>query len=175
MRDGLWDSDQKIFANRFANGTFSNRISPTSFYALQTNAPSEEQARTMMVAWLRNSSRFCVGGDDRSDECYWGPPSISADDPAFPPLGYWRGYVWGPMIQLVYWGLENYAEAVPEVKAAKAALADQAGAMFLNMWRRHGHVCENYSPWKNATDCTGDRFYHWGGLAGLAELVEAGF
>ena len=27
-------------------------------------------------------------------------------DPAFPPLGYWRGYVWGPMAQLVYWSLQ---------------------------------------------------------------------
>jgi hypothetical protein len=40
--------------------------------------------------------------------CYWGLPSISADDPAFPKLGYWRGYVWGPMVQLTYWGLQNY-------------------------------------------------------------------
>jgi hypothetical protein len=32
------------------------------------------------------------GGDDDDDECFWGLPSISADDPAFPPLGYWRGY-----------------------------------------------------------------------------------
>ena len=36
-----------------------------------------------------------------ADSCYWGLPSIQASDPAYPPLGYWRGYVWGPMIQLV--------------------------------------------------------------------------
>ena len=53
--------------------------------------------------WLLNSTRFCISEDWPSgvtDDCYWGLPSISADDPAFPPLGYWRGYVWGPMIQL---------------------------------------------------------------------------
>ena len=37
-----------------------------------------------------------------ADSCYWGLPSIQASDPAYPPLGYWRGYVWGPMIQLVH-------------------------------------------------------------------------
>jgi hypothetical protein len=41
-----------------------------------------------------------------ADECYWGLPSIQRGDPAFPPLGYWRGYVWGPMAQLVYWSLQ---------------------------------------------------------------------
>ena len=43
-----------------------------------------------------NSSRFCLSpsGDfaGNTDDCYWGLPSISADDPAFPQLGYWRGY-----------------------------------------------------------------------------------
>ena len=26
---------------------------------------------------------------------------------AFPPLGYWRGFVWAPWAQLTYWALEN--------------------------------------------------------------------
>ena len=49
--------------------------------------------------------------------CYWGLPSISADDVAFQKTGddgYWRGHVWGPMIQLTYWGLQNY-DHVPAV------------------------------------------------------------
>ena len=54
-----------------------------------------------MRGWLMNSSRFCVAphGDfaGNRDDCYWGLPSIAADDPAYPPLGYWRGFVWGPM------------------------------------------------------------------------------
>ena len=55
------------------------------------------------------SSRFCVApnGDfaGNSEACWWGLPSISADDAAFPALGYWRGFVWGPMALLTYWGL----------------------------------------------------------------------
>ena len=46
--------------------------------------------------------------------------SISADDPAFPALGYWRGFVWGPMAQLTFWAFREYAH-VPEVAAAQAS------------------------------------------------------
>ena len=51
-------------------------------------------------------------------ECYYGLPSISMDDPTFPPLGYWRGYVWGPMAQLTYWSLQEY-DHVPSVRQAR--------------------------------------------------------
>ena len=51
----------------------------------------------MAESWLTNKSRFCVApnGDyqGNDDTCYWGLPSIEASDPAFPALGYWRGYV----------------------------------------------------------------------------------
>jgi hypothetical protein len=48
----------------------------------------------MVTGWLTNRSRFCInpnGSTDGNDPnaCFWGLPSISADDPAFPPLGYW--------------------------------------------------------------------------------------
>ena len=60
----------------------------------------------MIEQWLFNKDRFCIAqeGDfsGLNDTCYWGLPSIQASDPAFPPLGYWRGYVWGPMAQLTY-------------------------------------------------------------------------
>ena len=35
--------------------------------------------------------------------------AVFLDDPAFPTLGYWRGFVWGPMAQLVYWALDMYS------------------------------------------------------------------
>ena len=64
----------------------------------------------MVGEWLLSPDRFCVApaGDfaGNADECYWGLPSIQRGDPAFPPLGYWRGYVWGPMAQLVHWALQ---------------------------------------------------------------------
>jgi hypothetical protein len=98
------------------------------------------------------------------------------------------------MIQLVYWGLDEYGE-VPSAVQAKAALAKQATGLMLSQWHAHRHICENYNPHKygilpdtrlhqaiigllarrNGTDCTGDRFYHWGALAGFVSLLEAGY
>ena len=90
-----------LFVNRFSaehlNGTFFEHISPTSFYALAARAATDEQASAMVEQWLLNRSRFCIApsGDfqGNADTCYWGLPSIEASDPAYPPLGYWRGCV----------------------------------------------------------------------------------
>ena len=93
----LWDDTQQTFANKFTNGTFTHHISPTSFYPLALGA-SSEQAETMIHKWLFNSSRFCItpGGDFQGNDpkCYWGLPSISADDPTYmnAKFIYWRGY-----------------------------------------------------------------------------------
>ena len=51
-----------------------------------------------------------------------------------------RGYVWGPMAQLTYWGLQNYAH-VPAAATAKAALCKQMNGMMLEQWRNHGYIC----------------------------------
>eukprot|EP00051_Salpingoeca_urceolata_P014957 m.191191 g.191191 ORF g.191191 m.191191 type:complete len:939 (+) comp18245_c0_seq1:119-2935(+) len=177
----LWDSQGGIYTNKFPNGTFYRRIAPTSFYALQTNAVSDSQAAAMMSGWLMNNTRFCISptGDmaGNSDTCYWGLPSINAADPAFPPLGYWRGYVWGPMAQLTHWSLQNY-DHVPEVRAARKAMCSQMEQLMLSQWRAWGHICENYNPHKTADtshgDCSGTKFYHWGALTGLISLVENG-
>lgn len=178
IRAHLWDQQQGIYANRFPNGTFSDRITPTSFYAMLADAASDEQAQRMVREWLLNSSRFCIArhGDFRgnSDDCYWGLPSVQASDPAFPPLGYWRGYVWGPMAMLTYWSLERYTH-LPEIAAAKTALSKQMSELMISQWRRHRHICENYGPHKNTTECTGTQFYHWGALNGLIKLMDGGF
>jgi hypothetical protein len=180
----LWDDspDGQIFTNRFWNGTFYRRISPTSFYALMAGAATDEQAKTMVSKWLLSPEHFCIApqGDfaGNHDDCYWGLPSIQRADPAFPPLGYWRGYVWGPMAQLVYWSLQAY-DHVPEVRAGRQALCKQMTALMLSQWRLHRHICENFSPHKTADDhggdCSGTKFYHWGALAGMITLVEEGF
>jgi hypothetical protein len=82
----------------FWNETFYRRISPTSFYSMMAKAPTDDQATKMVNNWLHSPEHFCIApnGDfaGNKDTCYWGLPSIEASDPAFPPLGYWRGYVW---------------------------------------------------------------------------------
>lgn len=153
------------------------RISPTSFYALGARAATDEQAIQLITGWMLNRNRFCVApaGDfvGNSDECYWGLPSIAASDPAFPPLGYWRGYVWGPMALLVYWSLLEY-DHLPVVRATRKALCRQMTSLMIWHWRAHRHICENFSPHRNATDCSGTKFYHWGALMGLITMVEDG-
>ena len=82
------------------NASFYPRIGPTSFFSLFARAPTDEQAKRMVVEWLHSPTRFCVSptGDMKgnNDLCYWGLPSISADDAAGVlknDLGYWRGFV----------------------------------------------------------------------------------
>lgn len=182
IRRQLWDEQISMYVNKFANGTFYRRISPTSFYAMMAHAPSDSQAANMVNDWLFNSSRFCVaaGGDFRNnrDDCYWGLPSISYDDPAYLKPGvwnYWRGFVWGPMAMLTYWSLQNYGH-VPEVRQGRTALCKQMRALMTSHWGQHRHVCENYNPHKTADtsngDCSGTPFYHWGALTGLIGLLE---
>jgi neutral trehalase len=120
----LWDESAGIFKNYITlNDTLSSRVSPTSFYALAAGAASDAQAARMASEWALNATRFCLSTEwplGVSAECYWGLPSITADDPAFPALGYWRGYVWAPTAQLTWWAFEKYAH-VPQVAAAKAS------------------------------------------------------
>jgi len=182
IRSHLWDPVGQIYTNKWWNGTFYRRISPTSFYSMMAQAATDEQAATMMTRWLLSPDHFCIApdGDFRgnSDDCYWGLPSIQKADPAFPPLGYWRGYVWGPMAQLTYWSLQYY-DHLPAVRGARKALCKQMTALLLSQWHAHRHICENYSPHKTADDhqgdCSGTKFYHWGALTGMITLVEEGY
>jgi glycogen debranching enzyme len=175
----LWNEDLGIFVNRFSsdhnNGSFYPHVSPTSFYALQAKAATDEQAARMAQTWLMNKSHFCIAptGDyaGLDDTCYWGLPSIEASDPAYPKLGYWRGYIWGPQAQLTYWSLQNY-DHVPAVRAGRKAMCKQLAGLMMSQWNEHRHICENYNPHKDAMsnndkgDCSGTRFYHWGALTG---------
>ena len=61
------------------------------------------------------------------------------------------------------------------VTKARTALCKQMGALFLRQWRLNHHVCENFSPKKDATECTGMHFYHWGALASFIGLIDADF
>lgn len=180
IEDNLWDEETEIYVNRAPNGNFYPRISPTNFYPLQTSGPSDSRVDTMMNKWMLNSSHFCISpkGDfaGNSDACYWGLPSIQASDAAFPALGYWRGYVWGPMAQLTYWGLQNY-DHVESARTVRTSLVKQMNEMMLNQWRSNGYICENYYPAKSHNGCSPGamKMYHWGALTGFLSLVENGF
>ena len=178
----LWDDDSGVYTNRFSNTSFHRVISPTSFYSMQSFAPSDPQVARMAKEWLLNSSRFCLRKDtnyDLSRDCFWGLPSISADDPAYLKPGvwnYWRGFTWGPMAMLTYWSLQNYAYLQP-VQRAKKALSIQMENMMVKQWVDNRFICENYDPRKEfGGQCGGTAtpFYHWGALTGFIGLVEDG-
>lgn len=177
IREHLWHEDDGVFTNLFWNGSFYPRRSPTSFYPLMARASSDENAERMIQDWLLSPKHFCISPDgdfvNNTEDCYWGLPSIEASDPAFPPLGYWRGYVWGPMAQLVYFSLREY-DHLEIVRKGRKALCSQMKKLMLSQWHSNRHICENYNPHRNGTDCTGTKFYHWGALTGLISLLEEG-
>eukprot|EP01084_Bolivina_argentea_P096645 173745_1 len=172
----LWDDSNGIFVNKFSrNDTFYFRISPTSFYPLMSGEPTVKQAEMMVTNYLLSPDYFCISEtwpNNQSDECYYGLPSISRNDPAFKSQNYWRGLTWGPMSQLVWWSLDEYVDQSDIVKNGQNALMKQMNAMMLNVWNNKRHICENYSPSKDHTECTGVHFYHWGGLSGFLSLIH---
>ncbi len=157
----LWDNDAGIFLNKdLHTGQFSSRLSPTNFYPLLAKAATPQQADVMIKTHLLNPKEF------------WGEwiiPSIARDDPAFKDQNYWRGRIWGPMNYLVYLGLRNYNE--PEVRRQ---FAEKSYALFLQEWRKNGHVHENYNGITGNGDdvSSSDRFYHWGALLGYIQYLQ---
>ena len=82
ISDNLWDEKKSIFVNRYSadhGGDFYEHVSPTSFYAFQAKAATDEQATQMVEGWLLNKTRFCIApeGDyaGLDDTCYWVSPS----------------------------------------------------------------------------------------------------
>ena len=223
----LWDESRNIFANRYrkflprTNSSFVRAITPTSFYPLLLpldgsidNLGIDSAIKSMIDSWLLNATRFCLSpngdfeGND-PNQCYWGLPSVSADDPTYMASGqwnYWRGRVWGPMTQILFWSLQETTDglspnplpqnlrALPESSSRKAghstystellanamskarkSLCAQMEALMMSQWKKNRHICENYSPFKNATECAGTLFYHWGALNGMVSMIEDGY
>ena len=90
------------------------------------------------------------------------------------------------MTFLTHQGLSAHASTSSIVAEARTALALQKSAQFMDMWHRHRHVCENYSPYRPSsplppgkshsesnTECTGWEFYTWGVLQALPQLLLA--
>ncbi len=157
----LWNSDAGIFLNKdLHTGQFSSRLSPTNFYPLLAKAATAQQAEAMIKKHLLNPKEFW--GD-------WIIPSIARDDPAFKDQEYWRGRIWGPMNYLVYLGLRNYDD--PETRRQ---FAQKSYELFLQEWKKNGHVHENYNAITGIGDDvrSSDRFYHWGALLGYIEYLQ---
>jgi len=73
------------------------------------------------------------------------------------------------MNYLVYLGLLNYDQPL-----ARRELARKSLALFNKEWSAKGHVHENYNALTGEGDdvTSSDRFYHWGALLGLIDVLE---
>eukprot|EP00484_Ammonia_sp_Unknown_P027193 CAMPEP_0197053544 /NCGR_PEP_ID=MMETSP1384-20130603/27796_1 /TAXON_ID=29189 /ORGANISM="Ammonia sp." /LENGTH=144 /DNA_ID=CAMNT_0042486459 /DNA_START=144 /DNA_END=578 /DNA_ORIENTATION=+ len=136
------------------------------------------QIEYIIETYLLSANYFCINPSfpaNQSDDCYWGLPSISKNDPAYQAQGYWRGYTWGPMAQLTYWSLDECRKLYPQsttIQTAMKALEKQMRLMMMNQWHLHHHICENFSPMIYDTECTGDEFYYWGALTGFLSFIQ---
>ncbi|MDR0386146.1 MAG: hypothetical protein LBH60_08730 [Prevotellaceae bacterium] len=160
----LWDEERGLYYNRRTDtGEFSRRISPTNFYPMLANAPSQQQAERMVKEHLFNTEEFW--GE-------WVLPSTPRNDPAYKNNTYWRGRIWAPMNFLVYMGLRNY-----DLPEARKALSEKSKNLLLKSWLKDGYVFENYNADSGAGDDVGnsDKFYHWGALLGFITLIEEGY
>jgi len=160
----LWCEETGLFLNkRLDNGEFEHRLSPTHFYPLLAEVPTQEQADRMMNEHFFNPDEF------------WGEwilPSISRNDPMYPEQNYWRGRIWAPMNFLVYMGISKY-----DLPKAREAMVEKSEALLLKEWREHRHIHENYCG-DTGKGCgaelhNSDAFYHWGGLLALISVMDS--
>jgi hypothetical protein len=160
----LWDDERGLYYNRRTDTKeFSPRISPTNFYPLLANAPTQQQAERMIKEHLMNPDEFW--GE-------WVIPSTPRNDPAYKNNTYWRGRIWAPLNFLVYMGLRNY-----DLPEARKALSEKSKNLLLKGWLKDGYVFENYNPDSGIGDDVrnSDKFYHWGALLGFITLIEEGY
>lgn len=161
----LWNEETGLFLNkRTDTNTFSNKLSPTLFYALLGKMATQKQAERIINEHLYNNNEFW--GE-------WVLPSIARNDPAFKKQKYWKGAIWAPLNFLVYLSLNQY-----ELPKARKDLAEKSRQLFVKEWKRKGYVSENYSSITGTGDdhrIKSDRFYTWGALMGIIPFMEAGF
>jgi hypothetical protein len=156
INEKLWNERDGIYENRFWDGKFSARLSPTNFYPLFAGVASPEQARRMVLEHLLNKEEF------------WGPyvaPTIARNDPAFADQFYWRGDIWGPTNYMLYQGLNRYG-----FDAEALDFARKNYALFMDDWKTNYHSDENYHAWGG--NGGGDTHYTWGTLLCLVALEQ---
>jgi hypothetical protein len=156
VRKLLWNEQDGIFENRYWNGHFSKRLSPTNFYPLLAGIATPEQAKRMVREHLLNSEEF------------WGKyviPTISRNDPAFQDQYYWRGDIWGPTNYLVYQAINRYGEDDVALE-----FAEKSYDLFMEDWQGHQRTNEQYYAWGGSAG--GDVHYTWGALLCLIGMEQ---
>ncbi len=156
VRDKLWNEKDGIYENRFWDGRFSGRLSPTNFYPLFAGIANPQQAERMIKEHLLNPQEF------------WGKyvaPTIARNDPAFPDQFYWRGDIWGPTNYMLYEGINRY-----RFDQVALEYAQKSYDLFMDDWRVNQHDNEQYYTWGGTGG--GDTHYTWGALLCLVPLEQ---
>lgn len=156
VRERLWNDQDGIYENRFWNGAFSKRLSPSSFYPMLAGIATREQAERMVREHLLNPKEF------------WGEyviPTTPRDDPAFSDQYYWRGSIWGPTNYLVYHAIDRYG-----YDQVAMDFAVKSYALFQSDWKTNQHDDELYHAWGGSGG--GDLHYTWGALLCLIPLEQ---
>jgi Trehalase len=156
IQQQLWNEQDGIYENRYWDGHFSRRLSPTNFYPMLAGVATPEQAKRMVKEHLLSPKQF------------WGQyviPTISRDDAAFEDQFYWRGDIWGPTNYLVYEGLNRYGEDEVALQ-----FADKGYDLFMDDWHAHQHTNEQYYAWGG--NAGGDKHYTWGALLCLIPIEQ---
>jgi hypothetical protein len=156
VREKLWNDKDGIYENRFWDGRFSHRLSPTNFYPLFAGIATPEQAERMIKEHLLNPKEF------------WGKyvaPTIARNDPAFPEQFYWRGDIWGPTNYMLYEGINRY-----RFDAVALEYAQKNYDLFMDDWWSNQHDNEQYYAWGGSAG--GDLHYTWGALLCLIPLEQ---
>ena len=156
VRQLLWNEQDGMFENRYWDGRFSKKLSPTNFYPLLAGIATTEQAKRMVREHLLNPKEF------------WGKyviPTISRNDPAFQDQYYWRGDIWGPTNYLVYQAINRYGE-----DEAALEFAEKSYDLFMDDWQAHQRTNEQYYAWGGSAG--GDVHYTWGALLCLIAMEQ---
>lgn len=160
VREKLWNDSDGIYENRFWNGEFSKRLSPSNFYPMLAGIATPEQAERMVQEHLLNPKEF------------WGDyvvPTTSRSDPGFADQYYWRGSIWGPTNYLLYHAIDRYG-----FDQAALEFAQKSYALFMDDWKINQHDNELYHAWGGSGG--GDIHYTWGALLcllGLEQFMDA--
>jgi len=156
MQQQLWNEKDGIYENRYWDGHFSSRLSPTNFYPMLAGVATHAQAKRMVQEHLLSPGEF------------WGEyviPTIARNDVAFEDQFYWRGDIWGPTNYLVYEGLNRYHE-----DGVALEFAEKSYDLFMHDWRAHQYTDEQYYAWGGSAG--GDIHYTWGALLCLIPLEQ---
>lgn len=164
MLKSLWNEEIGIYQNKHTDSEkFSDIITPTSFFPLLTELPSQSQAKRMIEEHLFNPSEFFSE---------WIIPGVSRNQKAFGDQNGFRGRIWPQFNFLVYVGLINYnsGDALKE-------MVKKSRDLLMRNWIEKNIINESYNAITGYADDddNNDPYYHCGALLGFISFIDENY